>query len=202
MKMRTATKRLAGATGVAVGLALSAIGPAQATPIALVNGSFETGNLTGWTITGNTGFAGVTCPGPGPIVAQGSCTAFLGAVGSLGFLNQAFTAAPNTAISFTFSWSTDGQTPSEFSAEIDGVPMLDLINPASMVMQAVTVSGVTGAGLTHTLSFNERNDPGFMFLDAVSGDGTVPAAVPEPTTLGLMGIALAGLGFGRRKTAK
>ena len=198
--MRTSITQLARAMGVAVGLGLSAIGPAQATSIPLVNGSFETGDLSGWTLTGNTGFAGVQCPGPGPAVASGNCSAFFGAVGSLGFLNQTFTADPNAAVSFTFSWSTDGGTPSEFSAEIDGISMLDLLNPAAVAMHSITVSGVTSAGLTHTLSFNERNDVGFIFLDAISGE--VSAQVPEPATLGLIGIALAGLCLGRRKAAK
>jgi hypothetical protein len=189
--------RYVGAICAAVGLALSASGPAQAAAIPLVNGSFETGDFTGWTVTGNTGFAGVTCPGPGPIVAQGNCSAFLGAVGSLGFLNQTFDAGSNVAVSFTFSWSGDGGTPSEFSAEIDGVPMLDLFDPPAIGMHQVTVSGMTNnVSGTHTFSFNERNDPGFMFVDAVSG------SIPEPATLGLIGIALAGLGFGRRRVAR
>jgi hypothetical protein len=189
-------KQHVGAMCVAVGLAFGAMGAAQAAPILLVNGSFETGDFTGWTLTGNTGFAGVTCPGPGPAVADGNCSSFLGAIGSLGFLNQTFTAPPNTAVSFTFAWSNDGGSPAEFSVELDGLTLFDVLNPGVVPMHFQTVTGLTGPGTTHTLSFNERNDPGFMFVDAVSG------VVPEPATLGLIGIALAGLGFGRRKSAK
>ena len=197
MTARLCSTRPAVAVCVAVGLAFSAIGVAQGAPIPLVNGSFETGDLTGWTITGNPGFAGVTCPGPSPIVAQGNCSAFLGAVGTLGFLNQTFTANPGEVVSFSFAWSTDGGTPSEFSVELDGVALFDILNPPVTGMHFQTVSGLVGPGTTHTLSFNERNDPGFIFLDAVTGTVTVP----EPATLGLMGIALAGLGFGRRRIA-
>ena len=196
MTTRPCWTRPVAAVCVTVGLAFTAIGVAQAAPIALVNGSFETGDLTGWTITGNAGFAGVTCPGPSPIVAQGNCSAFLGAVGTLGFLNQTFTANPGDVVSFTFAWSTDGGTPSEFSVELDGAALFDVLNPAAIGMHFQTVSGVVGPGTTHTLSFNERNDPGFIFLDSVT------ATVPEPASLGLMGVALASLGFGRRRIAK
>ena len=53
----------------------------------VVNGGFETGNFSGWTQTGNTGFGGVECPGAG-FVEEGSCDAFFGPVGSVGGISQ------------------------------------------------------------------------------------------------------------------
>ena len=50
----------------------------------VVNGGFETGNLTGWVELGNSSFTGVTCPGPGPTVFEGDCSAFSGPQGSPG----------------------------------------------------------------------------------------------------------------------
>src|SRR5438045_7880559 len=79
----------------------------------VVNGGFETGNLTGWVELGNSSFTGVTCPGPGPTVFEGDCSAFSGPQGSPGSIAQA--VVPTTAgqlytISF---WALfDGGTPS------------------------------------------------------------------------------------------
>jgi len=185
------TKRSSWLMGVAAaGLAFSA----HATTIPLVNGSFETGDLTGWTLSGNTGFMGVTCPGPGPDVAQGNCSFFAGPVGSEGFLNQTFTAPAGSRANVNFAWLTDGGTPSEFDVAFDGVTVFDRINPAGpLTMSFLTVQGILGAGTTHTLSFSFRDDPGFIFLDAVT------LAVPEPATLGLLGAGIAGLFFSRRR---
>src|SRR5262249_25131594 len=50
----------------------------------LVNGGFETGDFTGWDLSGNTGFTGVSAINP----HSGTYAAFLGPIGSLGFLCQ------------------------------------------------------------------------------------------------------------------
>ena len=52
----------------------------------IVNCGFETGDFTGWTLTGNTGFTGVTSGSP--YVNSGTYGAYLGPVGSDGFLSQ------------------------------------------------------------------------------------------------------------------
>src|SRR3954467_12399702 len=73
----------------AMGLAVGISGLASANLV--VNGSFETGDFTGWTQTGNTGFSGVECPGApfaGP--GDGNCDAFFGPVGSNATLSQTF----------------------------------------------------------------------------------------------------------------
>jgi len=190
------TKRTSWIAGcVLAGLAFGVVAPAQAVNIALVNPGFETGDFTGWTETGNTGFLGVQCPGPSFTVAQGNCSAFGGPVGSLGFINQTFTAAPGSRASVGFAWLVDGSSPSEFSVLLDGTTIFDRINPTvpSAAFGSPTISGVLGAGTTHMLSFGFRNDPGFIFLDAVT------LVVPEPATLGLLGAGIAGLFFSRRR---
>jgi hypothetical protein len=56
------TFKILGALTAALGFAVA--GPANAAEL-VTNGSFETGDFTGWTLAGNTGFTGVECPGVG-----------------------------------------------------------------------------------------------------------------------------------------
>ena len=86
----------------------------------VTNGSFETGDFTGWTQFGNTGFSGVTCSGGAP---GGSCFAFFGPVGSNGGISQTLTTTPGTQYTVSYFLNPDGGTPSAFSATFNGVSL-------------------------------------------------------------------------------
>jgi len=176
----------------AMGLALGMRGLSHANLI--TNGSFETGDFTGWTQSGNTGFSGVECPGApfaGP--GDGNCDAFFGPVGSNETLSQSFATVVGQFYTIVFDFRPDGGVTSFFSAVWDAQPaLISVTNPAASAYEVLTFSALATTPTT-TLSFNFRDDPGFLFLDSVS------VSVPEPGTMALLGIGIAGLWWRRRK---
>jgi PEP-CTERM motif len=175
----------------AVGLAVSVSMPAQAANI-VVNGGFETGDFTGWTLTGNTGFSGVQCPGPG-FVPEGNCDAFFGPVGSDAVLSQTLSTLVNSSYEITFQFENDGGTPNDFSASFGGTSLFSGTDLPASPFHLLSFT-VPATGSSSTLQFAFRQDPAFMQLDAVT-----VSPVPEPGTMALLGAGIAGLWWRRRK---
>ena len=182
-------------TAVAFGLATGFAVPAGAVNI-LVNGGFETGDLTGWTELLNSGFVGVQCPGPGSAVTGGNCSAFLGPVGSDGGLAQSFATTVGTQYFFSFRFLWDGGTPSDFTAFVNSNPVFNRVNPPAIGTFGTGTAAFVATGALSSIAFTFRDDPGFIFLDNVS------VSVPEPGSAALLGLGLAGLAFVRRRRSR
>ncbi len=93
-----------------------------------------------------------------------------------------------------FSFLPDGGVPSSFSASFGGVTLVSLTNPpGSSTFENFAFTEIA-SGPSTTLQFDFRDDPGFLFLDAVS-----VSAVPESASLLLVGVGLGGVWLARRR---
>jgi hypothetical protein len=167
----------------------------------VVNGGFETGNFSGWTLVGG-GCVGVGsnspsgCTGvdvnPGP--HSGKYAAYLGPNAQIDALSQ--TQLLSTIAGRTYqidfylaNTSLGGATsPNLFTASFGSNPLLSLTNAGSFGFTQFHYL-VTATTSTTSLSFNFRQDPAYWVLDDVSVQ-----AVSEPFSLLLLGAGMAGIG--------
>jgi hypothetical protein len=128
-----------------------------------VNGGFETGDFSGWTVSGNTGFTSVSSSR----ARSGNFGASLGPVGSDGFLSQTLQTVPGKAYIVSFSLQTDAGTPNDFSASWGGNLFFSQTNIPSSGYQTFTFTEVAQGSPT-VLQLGYRHDPAFFGLDDVS----------------------------------
>ena len=100
-------------------LTLSVVtGVGQADNNLITNGGFETGDFTGWMLTGiDLSHDQVRAQDP----HSGTFAAFLGSVGGDSFLSQLFATNPGDSYTLDYFLKSPGGTPNDFAVEIDGV---------------------------------------------------------------------------------
>ncbi len=173
---------------------------ANAESIVLVNPSFETGDFTGYTQSGNTGFTSVSGSFSGVDPVDGNYQASFGPVGSTGSISQSFTDNANEIYTLNYDLYNFGGTPSSFAASVDGVTLLGLTNPDAFpyTLESQTFVGTGNDSFTFTF----QQDPSYLLLDNISivGGATV---TPEPSSFVLLGSGVLGLaGAARRRFLK
>ena len=151
------------------------------------NGGFETGDLSGWTRSGETDFLGVL-----PLVQRsGSYGAFAGPVGGFGSLSQSFSAPAGQALTVSFFLNSSDDTANRLQVIWNGAVIDDRADIPADFYTGYSYSVSAAAANALTLSF--LNPSTFFYLDDVSVVEATAAAVPEPAALALLGTATAGL---------
>jgi hypothetical protein len=174
--------------------ALLAAPAAQANIVA--NGGFETGDFTGWTVSGAGAFTGVD----GTTPQAGSYAAYVGDPATLRqTLNTV--AGQHYTIDFWLQAEADvtgAAAPNSFEFDWAGAAVMSLTDAAATNGYVhYSFDLVANSALTD-LAFQFSNSPAFWDLDSVSAN-----RVPEPGSLALVALAagLASLQARRRRPA-
>jgi hypothetical protein len=149
----------------------------------LTNPGFETGNFTGWTLSGNTSSSAVEIFAP----HSGKYAGCFETAGSLVYLSQTFATIPGEKYQVSFWVACLGNEPSTFSVSWNGTELLALSSKIEFNFTEYTFE-VTATDMSTTLTFAFQ-DSNCWILDDVSvrqddddarqAKGT---AAPEPAT--------------------
>jgi len=175
---------------------VAALGISQADPNLVVNGGFETGDFTGWAVSGDlspclfvgtigdAGSNGSCDPTTAIAPENGNFAAYLGNNDADAYLSQNIvTNAANGTYTISF-WlaSQSAVPPTDFYVYWGGRTLMYQGNLPQFGWRQYTFTGLTASGQTTNLMFGFRDDATYLALDNISVVDP-PAAVPEPSAL-------------------
>jgi len=172
---------------VALAVAFSLTAPKAFADTNLVNnGSFETGDFTGWTQGGNFEFSQVVTGAFYVYTGaqDGQFYGTFGPVGSDGTISQTISDTAGAGYTLSFWLNAVGDDPSHFAVFWNGNDLMDELDPNTGGNWTQFSFNVTGTG-SDTLTFAFQDDPAYIALDNVS---VSPAGgtTPEPSSLMLL----------------